>query len=157
MARVEQWPIGAKHIKQVEMEPPGELGPESTGRLHLNNGVKSGWPGASAAFTVTEFNPYRNWKWVAGFLWLTSREAGHNQLAGPGTGGELQVDQVAILLFHPAFDRVDIRLRYSLAGGVVFRLSFSAATATSRARVSGSIISFSMPHLKHGEPGRPIY
>jgi hypothetical protein len=22
-------------------------------------------------FTVTEFNPYRNWKWVAGFLWLT--------------------------------------------------------------------------------------
>ena len=30
-----------------------------------------GWPGSTAAFTVTEFNPGRNWKWVAGFLWLT--------------------------------------------------------------------------------------
>ena len=70
-ARVEQWPSWAKHIKQVEVRPPGELGPESTGRLHLSNGVKSGWPGSSAVFTVTEFNPYHNWKWVAGFLWLT--------------------------------------------------------------------------------------
>lgn len=70
LARVEQWPSWAKHIKQVEMQPPGELGPESTGRLHLNNGIKRGWPGSSAAFTVTEFNPYRNWKWVAPFLWL---------------------------------------------------------------------------------------
>ena len=22
-------------------------------------------------FRVSEFNPYRNWKWVGGFLWLT--------------------------------------------------------------------------------------
>jgi hypothetical protein len=64
LARVEQWPSWAKHIKRVEMQPPGELGLESTGRIHLSNGVKSGW-------TVTEFNPYRNWKWVGGFLWLT--------------------------------------------------------------------------------------
>jgi hypothetical protein len=71
LARVEQWPRWAKHIKQVEVRPPGELGAGSTGRLHLNNGVKRGWPGSSAAFTVTEFNPYHNWKWVAPFLWLT--------------------------------------------------------------------------------------
>ena len=64
LARVEQWPSWAKHIKQVEVQPPGELGPESTGRLHLTNGLKP-------VFTVTEFNPYRNWKWVGGFLWLT--------------------------------------------------------------------------------------
>jgi hypothetical protein len=38
---------------------------------HLNNGIKTGWPGSSAEFRVSEFNPYRNWKWVAGFLWLT--------------------------------------------------------------------------------------
>ena len=31
---------------------------------HLSNGIKS-------AFTMTEFNPHRNWKWVGGFLWLT--------------------------------------------------------------------------------------
>jgi hypothetical protein len=40
-------------------------------RLHLNSWVKSGWPGSSATFTVPAFNPYHNWKWVAGFLWLT--------------------------------------------------------------------------------------
>lgn len=70
LARVEQWPSWARHIKQVDLRPPGELGPESTGRLHLNNWVKSGWPGSSVEFTMTEFNPYHNWKWIAGFLWL---------------------------------------------------------------------------------------
>lgn len=48
------------------MQPPGELGPKSTGLIHLSNGIKS-------AFTMTEFSPYRNWKWVGGFLWLTVR------------------------------------------------------------------------------------
>jgi hypothetical protein len=64
LARVEQWPSWARHIKQVELQPPGELGPESTGRMRLTNGLKPAW-------TVTEFNPHRNWKWVGGFLWLT--------------------------------------------------------------------------------------
>ena len=64
LARVEQWPNWAKHIKQVEMQPPGELGPESTGRMLLTNGLKPVW-------RVTEFNLYRNWKWVGNFLWLT--------------------------------------------------------------------------------------
>ena len=30
----------------------------------LTNGLKPAWK-------VTEFVPYRNWKWVGGFLWLT--------------------------------------------------------------------------------------
>jgi len=64
LARVEQWPSWAKHIDQVEVQPPGELGPQSTGRLHLSNGLKP-------VFRMTEFNPHRNWKWVGGFLWLT--------------------------------------------------------------------------------------
>jgi Polyketide cyclase / dehydrase and lipid transport len=64
LARVEQWPSWAKHIRQVEVQPPGELGPNSAGILRLTNGV-------SSAFTMTEFNPYRNWKWAGGFLWLT--------------------------------------------------------------------------------------
>ncbi len=64
LARVEQWPSWAKHIKQVEVQPPGELGPQSTGRLYLSNGGK-------AVFKMTEFNPYRNWKWVSRLLWLT--------------------------------------------------------------------------------------
>jgi hypothetical protein len=64
LARVEQWPSWAKHIKQVEVQPPGEIGAKSSGRIHLSNGVKS-------TFTMTEFNPHHNWKWVGGFLWLT--------------------------------------------------------------------------------------
>jgi hypothetical protein len=64
LARVEQWPRWAKHIKRVEVIPPGELTPRSTGLIHLSNGIKS-------AFRMTEFIPYRNWKWVGPFLWLT--------------------------------------------------------------------------------------
>ena len=64
LARVEQWPSWAHHIKKIELHPPGELGPESTGVIHLTNGMKP-------AFRMTEFNPPRNWKWVGGFLWLT--------------------------------------------------------------------------------------
>jgi len=64
LARIEQWPTWAKHIKQVELNPADELGPRSTGLLRLRNGVKS-------AFTMTEFNPPRNWKWAGGFLWFT--------------------------------------------------------------------------------------
>jgi hypothetical protein len=64
LARVERWPSWARHIKQIELRPPGEFGSTSTGVIHLTNGIKP-------AFRMTEFNPPRNWKWVGGFLWLT--------------------------------------------------------------------------------------
>src|SRR5262249_28605064 len=64
LSRIEQWPSWARHIKQVELQPPGEFGLGSTGRMILPNGLKAAW-------RVTEFSPYRNWKWVGGFLWLT--------------------------------------------------------------------------------------
>jgi hypothetical protein len=64
LALIEQWPCWAKHIKQVEVQPPGELGPRSKGHFLLTNGLKP-------VFTMTEFNPYSNWKWIGGFLWLT--------------------------------------------------------------------------------------
>ena len=64
LARVEQWPSWAPHIRKVELKPPGELGPQSTGVIHLTNGMKP-------AFRMTEFNPSRNWKWVGSFLWAT--------------------------------------------------------------------------------------
>jgi Polyketide cyclase / dehydrase and lipid transport len=64
LARVEQWPSWAPHIKRIDLSPPGQLGPQSTGVLHLANGMKP-------AFRVTDFNPPRNWIWVGRFLWLT--------------------------------------------------------------------------------------
>jgi hypothetical protein len=62
LARVEQWPSWAAHIKRIELQPPGELGIESTGVIHLTNVLKP-------PFRVTEFNPPCNWKWVGPFLW----------------------------------------------------------------------------------------
>jgi polyketide cyclase/dehydrase/lipid transport protein len=64
LARIEQWPSWAPHIKQIELRPPGELGPQSTGVIHLANGMKP-------AFRVTEFNPPHNWTWVSRLLWFT--------------------------------------------------------------------------------------
>jgi hypothetical protein len=64
LARIEQWPSWAPHIKQIELHPPGNVGPQSTGVIHLTNGMKP-------VFEVTEYNPPGNWKWVGAFLWLT--------------------------------------------------------------------------------------
>lgn len=76
LARVEQWPSWAGHIKWVEVQPPGELGWESTGRLYLTSALEAfrvlqPFRGLTATFKVTEFKPAVNWKWVGGFLWLT--------------------------------------------------------------------------------------
>jgi len=64
LAKIEQWPSWARHMKKVELQPPGKLGAKSTGVIHLTNGIKS-------AFRMTEYNPPRNWKWVGPILWLT--------------------------------------------------------------------------------------
>jgi hypothetical protein len=44
--------------------PAGKLGPQTTGIMHLSNRMKP-------AFTVTEFNPPHNWKWIGRILWAT--------------------------------------------------------------------------------------
>ncbi len=64
LAQVERWPSWARHIRRIDLTPAGELGPRSTGVIHLGKGVKS-------AFTVTEFNPPHNWKWVGRFPGVT--------------------------------------------------------------------------------------
>src|SRR5262249_20044398 len=63
LARVEQWPSWAKHIKHVEVRPPGELGPQTTGRMQLTIGLKPAWP-------VSQLSPYPNRKWDGNFRWL---------------------------------------------------------------------------------------
>ena len=64
LGQVEQWPSWAKHIKQVQLEPSGELTPTSSGAFHLSNGVRS-------TFQMVEYNHQQNWLWVGPFLWLT--------------------------------------------------------------------------------------
>jgi hypothetical protein len=63
LARLDQWPAWARHIKRIQLHPESELGPQSSGVIHLANGMKS-------TFRMTEFNLYRNWKWRGRFLWL---------------------------------------------------------------------------------------
>ena len=62
--QVEQWPSWAKHIKQVQLEPPGQLTPTSRGTFHLSNGIHS-------SFQMVEYNYHQNWLWAGPFLWLT--------------------------------------------------------------------------------------
>ena len=64
LAQVEAWPRWAGHIRRIEVTPPGEIGPGSSGRIHLRNGIRS-------TFRMLEFRPGMNWKWAGPFLWLT--------------------------------------------------------------------------------------
>jgi len=64
LERVESWPSWARHIKRVELTPPGPLGPGSEGVIRLTNGIRS-------TFSMTEFEPGGSWKWVGPFLWIS--------------------------------------------------------------------------------------
>ncbi len=64
LGRVEQWPSWARHIREIELHPPGPLGDESEGTIKLTNGIKS-------TFRMAELNAGNNWKWVGPFLWIT--------------------------------------------------------------------------------------
>ena len=64
LARVEEWPQWAAHIRRVDVTPPGDVGPGSSGAIRLRNGIKS-------TFRMQEFRPGTDWKWVGPFLWLT--------------------------------------------------------------------------------------
>ncbi len=61
LAKVEQWPSWAKHIRSVVKSPPGPLSSDSRATLRLSNGVRT-------TFQMIEFDPPRHWKWVGPFL-----------------------------------------------------------------------------------------
>jgi hypothetical protein len=64
LEKVEQWPTWARHIRRIELRPPGPLALESQGTLQLTNGIRS-------TFRMEELTPGRNWKWAGRFLWMT--------------------------------------------------------------------------------------
>jgi hypothetical protein len=77
LARVEKWPTWARHIRRIELTPPGPLTPASEGRIYLSNGMRS-------TFRMAEFNPHRNWKWIGPFLWLTVHYDHQSQIVNEG-------------------------------------------------------------------------
>ena len=64
LAQVERWPTWARHIRRVELRPPGAIAPRSEGAIHLAGGLRS-------TFRVEAFEPGSSWKWAGPFLWLT--------------------------------------------------------------------------------------
>ena len=64
LERVEQWPSWARHIRRIDLKPPGPLRADSEGTLVLTNGVRS-------TFRMEELNTGVNWKWAGPFLWIT--------------------------------------------------------------------------------------
>lgn len=63
LARVEEWPSWAVHIRQISLTPAGPLGEDSSGVIHLKNGMRT-------AFRMSEFDPPRSWAWAGKFLSL---------------------------------------------------------------------------------------
>lgn len=66
LARVEEWPSWARHIRAVTLNPPGDLTAETVGTIRLGGGLRS-------TFRMRRLDPPHGWLWVGGFLWLTVR------------------------------------------------------------------------------------
>ena len=61
LAQVERWTSWAKHIKRVELEPPGPLTDHSAGTFRLAGGARS-------TFRMENYDPPQRWQWVGRFL-----------------------------------------------------------------------------------------
>lgn len=70
LARVEDWPSWAPHIKSVSLSPPGPLTAESEGVFKLAGGAR-------ATFRMEVFEPPRRWQWVGKFLTVTAHYDHH--------------------------------------------------------------------------------
>src|SRR4029450_10294368 len=59
----EQWPRWARHLRSVQVAPPGPVGPGSSATLKLTTHTK-------ATVRFTEFQEGRRFRWEGSFLWL---------------------------------------------------------------------------------------
>jgi uncharacterized membrane protein len=66
VAAIETWPSWARHIRSIEVTPPGALTADTEGLIRLTNGVRS-------HFRMTDLRPGQSWTWEGGFLWLRVR------------------------------------------------------------------------------------
>jgi hypothetical protein len=63
LVAAEQWPRWARHLRSVQVTPPGPVGPGSGATLKLTNRTR-------ATVRVTEFQDGRRFRWEGSFLWL---------------------------------------------------------------------------------------
>ena len=59
----ERWPQWARHLRRVQVTPPGPVGPDSSATLSLKNRT-------TARVRVTEFEDGRRFRWEGSFLWM---------------------------------------------------------------------------------------
>ena len=64
LVAAEQWPKWARHLRSVQVTPPGPVGPASSATLKLTNHT-------TATVKVTEFQEGRRFRWEGSFLWLS--------------------------------------------------------------------------------------
>ncbi|HEV7199906.1 MAG TPA: SRPBCC family protein [Candidatus Limnocylindria bacterium] len=66
LAEVSAWPGWAPHLRRVQVEPAGPIGPNSTGSLSFR-------PLGRSQFRVSSYAEGAGWEWVGKVLWLTIR------------------------------------------------------------------------------------
>jgi len=76
LEKVEQWPSWARHIRRIDLTPPGPLKADTAGTLVLTNGIRS-------TFRIEALNAGANWKWAGPFLWLRVHYDHQFRQAGP--------------------------------------------------------------------------
>jgi carbon monoxide dehydrogenase subunit G len=101
LAQVERWPEWAPHITAVELSPAGDLGPGSSGALHIRRLGRN-------TFRMTAWDPPRRWEWTGAMAGL---RVVYDHRFEPNDAGTLltwTVDLVGALapIVKPVFARV---------------------------------------------------
>ncbi|HEY7737616.1 MAG TPA: SRPBCC family protein [Candidatus Limnocylindria bacterium] len=66
LADVSTWPEWAPHIRRLDVSPPGEIGPTSSGTLHFR-------PAGRSQFRVSAYAAGTSWEWIGPVLGLSIR------------------------------------------------------------------------------------
>jgi hypothetical protein len=66
LADIAGWPRWAPHIRRVTLEPPGQIGPASSGSFSFR-------PVGHSRFRVSSYDEGRGWEWIGPVLWVTIR------------------------------------------------------------------------------------
>jgi Polyketide cyclase / dehydrase and lipid transport len=77
----EQWPRWARHLRSVQVTPPGPVRPGSSATLALTNHTR-------ATVRVTEFQAERRFRWEGSFLWL---DLGYDHLVTTDDSGRVRI------------------------------------------------------------------
>jgi carbon monoxide dehydrogenase subunit G len=101
LAEVERWPEWAPHITAVELSPPGDLGPESSGALHIRRLGRT-------TFGMTAWEPPQRWEWTGAMAGMSVVYDHQFARARGGTRLTWTVELVGALtpIVKPVFARV---------------------------------------------------